>query len=294
MPFIPSIAALRAFEAAARHENFRKAAEELHITHGAVAQQIRGLEADLKTHLFQRLTRGVRLTPSGKEYAERVLEGLTILRDATDDVMGKAQNTPLILTATPSFANCWLLPRLARFSEHSTINLQVSASETVVNLLAGEADLAIRQSPPPYGRGIAHQNLLSGRNVIVGAPNWMRGKKIVEDLMDTDLLHDGHGGWPGYFQQHLGELPAGAGDGLRFNQAAMCIRLACDGKGVALVPEALVQNEISEGRLEVFEGPQPQDGAGFYLVWPEKHGRRRDVSRVCDWLVTETGYQARA
>ncbi len=284
---IPSLAALRAFEAAARHENFRLAAEELFVTHGAVAQQIRGLEADLKTALFKRLSRGVQLTEAGETYAKEIRSALRILRDATGAIAADSGKTSITLSVTPSFASCWLLPRLGRFSDGSGIELQVSASEDMADLLSGDADLAVRQSPPPFGKGADHKLLLTGANVIVGQPDLMQTMATVDDLAQANLLHDGHGGWPKYFARHLGEIPTFVEKGLRFNQAAMCIRLACDGDGLALVPEVLVRREIENGALKVFAGPAPDPGSGFYLVWPIKHSRRRDVSRVCDWLLRE-------
>ncbi|WP_162183574.1 LysR substrate-binding domain-containing protein [Halocynthiibacter namhaensis] len=287
MSHLPSLTALRAFEAAARYENFREAAEELNVTHGAVAQQIRGLEADLKTPLFQRLTRGVKLTPEGRAYAADIRQGLHTLKDATNKVLGKAEKTALVLSVTPSFASCWLLPRLPGFSDLSKVDLQVSASEATSDVVGGEADLAIRQSPPPYAKGITHKLLFPGDNVIVGLPNLIRGIVTVEDLCDSNLLHDGHAGWAGYFARNLGVVPDKVENGLRFNQAAMCIRMACGGEGIALVPKILVQKELADGTLVEFSGPAPDAGSGFYLVWSEKHGCRRDVSRVCDWLLQQ-------
>ncbi|WP_198645451.1 LysR substrate-binding domain-containing protein [Thalassobius sp. I31.1] len=287
MAFLPSLSALRAFEAAARHENFRKTAEELHLTQGAVAQQIRGLEADLKTDLFKRLPRGVALTAAGEIYAGKIRAGLQALQEATDDLM-PGENVPeLILSTTPSFASCWLLPRLAGFPEKGRIDLQVRASENVADLLTGEADLAIRQVPPPYTKGLKSRMLCAGQNVIVGRPDLMSGMRQPSDLISAGLLHDGHAGWSGYFRENAAELSGDIEKGMRFNQAAMCIRLACSGDGVALVPEVLVEQEIKEGALAVFSGPAPEKGSDFYLVWSEKHGRRRDVSRVCDWLLRE-------
>lgn len=287
MAYLPSLSALRAFEAAARHENFRIAAEELHLTQGAVAQQIRGLEADLKVDLFKRLPRGVALTEAGQTYAVKVRAGLQMLQEATDDLIPGQRNSELILSTTPSFASCWLLPRLSGFPGKDRIALQVRASEAIVDLLTGEADLAIRHAPPPYAKGLKYRLLSEGKNVIVGRPDLIAGMQHLKDLISAGLLHDGHAGWSGYFRQYAADLSGDVEKGMRFNQAAMCIRLACNGDGVALVPEVLVEQEIRDGALAVFNGPAPEKGSDFYLVWSEKHGRRRDVSRVCDWLLRE-------
>ena len=143
---LPNLNSLRMFDAAARHLNFRLAADELHLSQGAVAQQVRRLEADLGHKLFQRHARGLSLTDTGRSYHQPVRQALALIEDATNTLAPAEQR--VTLSVPPSFASKWLVPRLPEFeAAHPGIELRVLAEEALSNFKRDGIDLAIRLAP---------------------------------------------------------------------------------------------------------------------------------------------------
>ena len=146
---LPNLNTLRMFDAAARHLTFADAAAELHLTQGAVAQQVRKLEADLGLALFRRHARGLSLTDAGRSYSSPVRQALALIEEATATL--RPATTKITLSVTPSLAAKWLVPRLSRFArEHPQIALNIRADETLADLRSDGVDLAIRQTAPPF------------------------------------------------------------------------------------------------------------------------------------------------
>lgn len=153
----PKLNALRMFDAAARHGSFRTAAEELHLTQGAVAQQVRGLEADLGVALFERKARGLSPTAEGARYHDAVRRALGIIDRATQAL--RPADTAVRLSVPPSFASKWLVPRLAGFAAaHPDILLDTTASETLTDFRRDGIDLAVRQGLPKHQMGSSPGN----------------------------------------------------------------------------------------------------------------------------------------
>ncbi len=147
---LPSLNALRAFEAASRHLNFRIAAEELGVTQGAVAQQVRGLEAELDMKLFERHPRALTLTENGRRYAGSVRRAFDLLTEATQAL--RPEPLRLTVSVTPTFASKWLIPRLPAFLEaHPDIDLRILATDRLSHFQADAVDLAVRYGRPPFG-----------------------------------------------------------------------------------------------------------------------------------------------
>jgi LysR family transcriptional regulator, glycine cleavage system transcriptional activator len=145
----PNLNALRMFDAAARHLNFRLAAEELNLTQGAVAQQVRRLEADLGFKFFHRKARGLALTDTGRSYHTSIRRAISIIEDATQKLQPESHQ--IRLSIMPSLASKWLVPRLTSFTEqHSEINLEIVASEELANFKSDGINLAIRLGHPPF------------------------------------------------------------------------------------------------------------------------------------------------
>src|ERR1700687_2747108 len=142
---LPPMQALRAFEAAARMRSLTRAAESLHLTHGAISHQIKSLEADFGVRLVERAGRGIRLTDEGERFATRVRAVLSDLGDAVREVAERANPRQLRVSVIPSFAARWLLPRIGRFfAAHPDIDLDVSSNMTNVDFQGGAADVATR------------------------------------------------------------------------------------------------------------------------------------------------------
>ena len=198
---LPPLNALRAFEASARHLNFRLAADELGVTQGAVAQQVRNLEDVVDVQLFRRLPRGVALTGEGLEYFSAVQRALLIIADATEAL--DQRSTFLTLSSTPSFAAKWLIPRLSDFGRlHPDIEVRVIADEKLCNFKSDGVDIAIRLGKPPFAAGLTGELLFPLDMFAVASPSLLSAGPPIRspsDLAKHVLLHDAHDLWPEFF-----------------------------------------------------------------------------------------------
>lgn len=278
----PALNALRSFDAAARHLNFRLAAEEMNLTQGAVAQQVRKLEHDLDTDLFRRLPRGVALTPEGKDYHTEVSRALAIIDRATEALLPQRRVT---LSVPPSLAAKWLLPRLPSLNRlHPGLELKLTASEAVSKIPGGEADLAIRQGPEPGSRDVSVDCLALLELVAVTAA--AQAVQELQDFAGLPLIEDGHRHWHRLFRTQGLEAPEKT---LDFNQTALAMDAAANGQGIALAPRLLVQDDLSNGRLtELWTAPKEPD-QGFYLICPLPPALREETRAVADWLLSLSG-----
>jgi LysR family transcriptional regulator, glycine cleavage system transcriptional activator len=182
---LPALNALRAFEASARHLNFRLAAEELGVTQGAVAQQVRGLEADLSVRLFDRLPRSLGLTDRGRGYASHLRRAFELMREATAAL--RPETSKVTISVTPSFASKWLISRLPEFTEaHPDIELRILATESLSNFHSDGVDIAVRQARPPFGPGIVADLLFEQEVVAVCSPSLLGRPR---QLAPGDLDH---------------------------------------------------------------------------------------------------------
>jgi DNA-binding transcriptional LysR family regulator len=288
----PPLNALRAFEAAARHLNFRLAADELRVTQGAVAQQVRHLEDVVEVQLFRRLPRGLALTREGLEYFSSVQRALQIISDATD-ALGQ-RPTVLAVSTTPSFASKWLIPRLSDFSRlHPDIEVRVIADERLATFRADGVDIAIRLSKPPFPPGLVAQLLFPLDIFAVASPTLLDGGSPIRkpaDLSRHVLLHDAHDLWPEFIEKLGGKGRADPTKGPRFSQSLLAIDAAVAGQGIALTSEPLVERDIAEGRLRrVFDFSFPMS-LGFYLVFPQANAHSEALDAMRRWLFAQYGH----
>ena len=220
MSRLPPLKALRAFEAAGRHLNFRLAAEEIGVTHGAVAQQVRGLEAALNVKLFDRLPRGLALTEEGRKYLAPVQRAFQLIADATDDL--RPQKAVLTVSVTPSFASKWLVPRLGQFTDSNPdVDVQVVASQGLANFQSDGVDIAIRQGRPPFGPGLTAELLYPFEFYAVCSPILQGGNHPIrkpEDIVHHVLLHDAHGLWPVFLEKACSGRPMAISRTVKFSQ----------------------------------------------------------------------------
>ncbi|MEM6972644.1 MAG: transcriptional regulator GcvA [Pseudomonadota bacterium] len=291
---LPPLTALRAFEAAARHLSFAKAAEELHVTPAALSYQIRVLEEHLATSLFNRLNRAVTLTEAGKALAPRAANAFATLAEGVRAVE-RLSDSSLTVTAGPAFTAKWLAPRFFRFaSAHPDIELRFVASLRLMDFDRDGIDAAIRFGIIGDSPSVYSEVLIDEFVVPVVSPEIAETIKTPEDLARAPLFHDDSVahlmpdlGWPAWFRiAGLGERPEAA-RGPRFSNADHAIDGAAEGGGVALARGSLAERDIAQGRLVV---PIPIGitiPGRFRFVC--KSGAERDprIATFLDWLREE-------
>ncbi|MEK6425303.1 MAG: LysR substrate-binding domain-containing protein [Burkholderia gladioli] len=268
---IPSNTALLAFEAAARHGSFARAAEELALTEGAISRQIARLEAFLGVALFERVGNRVRLAPNGTRYAVQVRESLDRLERDSLYLMGQpVEGASIDIAAIPTFATRWLIPRLKRFQElHPNITVHI-AERMAPFLLAGSGfDAAIHFEHPAWA-GMHVHHLLEEWLVPVCSPALLERAGADASLDALPRLHrrQNPDAWQLYAQE-AGIALTNSAVGARYDLHAMLIEAALAGLGVALVPQLYIEAELAQGRL-VAPWPVSQRSAKrFSLVLPE-------------------------
>lgn len=267
---IPSLTALRAFEAAARTNSLSAAARELNVTHAAVAQHVRRLE----THFGQTLmTReGQRMVPSeaGAALSSSLAEGFGTIATAVRDLLDADAIRPLRLAVTPSFAEAWLMPRIGAFwSAHPGIELEIMPSPQLVDLGRDQVDVAIRYGRGPW-RGVTAEPLVSARHRVVAAPGKVKGPvATLSDLRNEHWLME-----RGEREMTLWAESQGLDfAGLRVTQMdtlTLATRAVRSGYGVTIVPEALIGDDLDQGRLEVLYQEDQSPLAYHLLTRPDR------------------------
>jgi len=282
---LPNLNGVRAFECAARHLNFRLASEELNLTQGAVAQQVRKLETSLGQKLFVRRPRGLELTEKGAAYFSEIHAALSRIDQATARLAPESRS--VVLSVPPSFASLWLMPRLIEFeARYPDIDLQVIASESLSDFDTDGVDLVVRQASPPFAPNLKSVQLAPLNLVAVASPAYLQTAPPTTDLEDFRahrLLENSHRHW----RQWLGsdEEAGKAARVSRFNQTALAIAAARAGRGVAIAPEALIEPDIEAGELKVVWRDQAESATGFYAVAPLTPARPvRDRDHLAEWL----------
>lgn len=285
---LPNLKALKMFDAAARHSNFRLAAEELNLTQGAVAQQVRRLEGDLGVRLFHRKARGLLLTEDGRRYHTPVRRALALIENATQQL--RREGKRIVLSVPPSFAAKWLVPRMKDLSTALPgLDIQIVASETLADFTSDGVDLAVRQGGFPSGPGLAVRRLCPIHLCAVASPGYAERIdpiRRIEDFCNYTLIQDSHFHWDKLFQT------SGIEPGQRFvqlNQTALAMDAASNGQGIALVPRLFLQGERRRHSLLEIWSDASRNESGFYIVW--LRDAKPSVAReaVIDWLLSQCG-----
>jgi LysR family glycine cleavage system transcriptional activator len=304
---LPSLFALRALEAAARHGSYSAAARELGVTQGAVSQQIRRLETRFGTRVFTR--RGNRMvpTPVAGRLAEEVREALSRLSTAFDIVERGARQQSLVLSIENRFGSRWLGPKLPQLlADEAGFELEIRVEERVANFVTDGVDAAVR-----FGRGdwpgLESQRLTTDRLWVVCSPEFAASHAIAEprDLLGLPLIHNSENLWPLLFDRHA--LPSPAAQGLVANDTLVTLDAVARGVGAALVRSSMVEEDLRLGRLvrpipdsiplplnfiragELVrfvrsEEPAPPE-LGYFLAWPLESRKRMRIEKLRDWLV---------
>ena len=284
---LPPLNALKAFEAAARHLSFTKAAEELFVTQAAISHQIKTLEEFLGLKLFLRRNRSLLLTEEGQGYYQDIRSIFSAVCEATERLIARSAKGTLTVTMQPSFAIQWLVPRLMLFSQlHPEIDVRIKAVDQDDGTLVDDVDIAIY-----YGDGhwpeLQLYKLHSEYRIPVCAPSLLQGKtlQVPEDLAGFTLLHDGSRRDWGRWLHDTGVSIPNAGQGPIFSHSAMVLQAAVLGQGVALGHSLLARPEIRAGRLIC---PLPQtlvSHNAYYLVMAPGHDTLGKVAAFRDWIV---------
>lgn len=284
--FLP-LSALRAFEAAARLGSFKAAAEELAVTPTAVSHQIRGLEQQVGAALFTRQVRRVALTDAGTRLYPVLRDGFDAFQAALERLTEARQRPQVVISATNAFTAKWLLPRMGAFRRDlAGIDLQVQASDEIVDLRSTAVDIAIRYGRGPYP-GLTVEPLFTDRFAPVANPRL--GVRTIEDLARWPLIyfewrrqHPHNPTWGRWFAQAGRSEAAPAGE-LRFSDEGHAIQAAVAGEGIALVSQALVSQELAAGQLHQPFGPSI-DGHTYHVAVSAERALSHGARAVLEWL----------
>lgn len=289
---LPPLTALRAFDAAARHMSFAKAAEELHVTPAALSFQIKSLEEHLGTKVFRRLNRAVELTEAGRAMAQGLADGFQTIAAAWRAAERTMDDKTLTVTAGPAFTAKWLAPRLYDFAQaHPDIELRFSASLKLVDLSRDAVDVAIRFGP---GKDVGAYvvPLVEEWVCPVMTPEMATRFPTPESLRDATLIFDDSiaflrpsSDWATWFRMMgISYIPK---MGPRFSQADHAVDAALAGVGVVLGRRSLVVKDLTDGRL-VAPYPNALDtGVRFRFLCNEGAETRPQIAAFRDWILAE-------
>jgi LysR family transcriptional regulator, glycine cleavage system transcriptional activator len=292
---LPPLSAVRAFEAAARHGGFQSAGEELHVSAGAVAHQVKQLESWLGITLFQRLARGVVLTPSGHQYAQALRPLLNGLAEVSEAVRRRGDERVVTVTSVPSLVSRWLMPRLGRLREqHPDIDMRVLASLHPVDFLREGVDVAIRLGTGPYP-GLKTDLLMEEWFSAVCSPAFKAAAPDLHEpanLSRYPLLHDEAESripdeitWARWLQA-FGIAYTGAARP-SFSHTYLTLEAAANGQGIALAAEPFIAEDLRCGRLVRLFPQRVRGPYRFHLVRPPDAEARPAVKAFCDWIKAE-------
>lgn len=293
---LPSLSALRTFEAAERHESFTKAAVELCLTQSAVSRQIRMMEEELGVELFQRVNQRLIVTEAGRIYASDVRRILGELQDSTVRLLSHQEQGGLLHLATPTvFGVKWLIPRLHSFYEkHPDILLSVSTRSQPADLDSEQLDVAIHWGNNDWPNVEAHP--LVGRTwVPVCSPSYLESVGEISspaDLERATLLQHSRrpARWNEWFTAHQVEA-ANPWAGPRFEHFSLILQAALASLGVGLIPRMFIEDEVKGGRLVILfdDGFEVEDI--YHVVYSEKKSNDPRIKKFRDWILSESRMQ---
>ncbi|WP_442111270.1 LysR substrate-binding domain-containing protein [Pseudomonas sp. NUPR-001] len=287
---IPSTAALVCFEAAARHESFTKASQELSLTQGAVCRQIAGLEEFLNVELFRRSRRGVKLTEAGLSYSRQVATQLDAVERDTLSVMRQQGANVIELAVVPTFGTQWLLPRLKDFQQrHPDVTVNLTNRTRPFLFADTPFDAAIYFGDADWSGTQSHR--LMGENPVpVCSPNLLGGagqldaKQIAQlPLLQQTTRPYAWRQWFNSLDMHVTRDMTGP----RYELFSMLAQAAMHEMGIALIPPFLIQRELAEGRLAVANRHGLSSIKAYYLMIPERKVESASLRAFRDWLIEQ-------
>ena len=292
---LPPLNALRSFEAAARHQSFTRAADELCVTQGAVSHQVKALEAELGLKLFNRERQGLALTDAGHDYLAVVRDAFDRIALGTDRLLQRLHSGVITVSMSPDFAAKWLVGRLGRFAEaYPDIELKVSATIHHCDFAREDVDLAIRHGAGNWA-GLDAVNLCSEELFPVCGPTLLGSQRRIhcpEDVLQFPLLHlNDRRDWSRWL-----EAAGASGEGLLhgpiLNHASMLIDAAINGQGITLARTALVAADLINGRLvRPFQTTLPLKNT-YWIVCPKATSALPKIAAFRGWLLAEAAADA--
>ncbi len=285
---LPPLNALKAFEAAARHLSFTKAADELFVTQAAVSHQIKALEEYLSMKLFLRRNRTLLLTEEGQSYFLELKDIFKHLQEATERLVARGSKGAITVAMPPSFASIWLVPRINSFSAiHPDIDVRIKAVDFDEGFLEDDIDVAIY-----YGKGRwsgvqadkLHREFLTP----LCSPSLFNGPKPLNDLTDLKhhvLLHDEtRAAWKNWLKQ-IGVPGVNVNQGPVFSHSMLVLQAAALGQGIALGNTVLARPEIEAGRLIMPFEEKLESREAFYVVCDESQAELGKIAAFRDWIL---------
>jgi LysR family glycine cleavage system transcriptional activator len=294
---LPPLQSLRAFDAAARHLSFTKAAEELFVTQGAISQQVRQLEEFLGFKLFHRLPRQIYLTEEGAQLAHATTAGFSRISDEIKRLMRVEETGVVTVSVLQSFAVKWLVPRLGHFREaYPDIDVRIHADDRLVDLHTESIDLAVRFGSGKYPN-LHCELLMHDEWFPVCSPAYLAnnpGLQTPQDIAGYQLLHDATvemdhpyaANWA-FWLDAVGVTGVDVSRGLRFNSGDMVIQAALIGQGLGIARTSLAAFDLKAGNLVRPFAQSVASSGAYYLVYPEEHLKRPRVLAFVSWLKEE-------
>ncbi|CAM3125358.1 Transcriptional regulator GcvA [Sphingomonas antarctica] len=285
---LPPLAAVRAFEAAARHQNFTNAAAELNMTQAAVSYQVKLLEERVGTTLFRRERGRVLLTDAGRAVAEDVTRAFDLI-DGGFGRLRRDLGATLTISTTLTFANTWLAWHIGSFQlANPELAVRLDADHLLVDFASSNADLAIRSGHGDWP-GLHADLLLGVEFTPMCSPAFLArhgGKLTPSDLLDLPLIGADDPWWP-YWLGEAGVAvdPCEMRAGIRLDSQASEGHAAMAGQGVAMLTPFFWKTDLAEGRLVQLFGQVSTRGFGYWLVVPETRRHLPKVRRFRDWLL---------
>ena len=285
---LPPLNALKAFEAAARHLSFTRAADELFVTQAAVSHQIKALEEFLSLKLFIRRNRTLLLTEEGQAYFLELKDIFKNLQDATERLLARGSKGAITVATPPSFASQWLVPRISKFSlTYPDIDVRLKAVDFDEGFLADDIDVAIY-----YGRGrwsgIQAEKLHTEFLTPLCSPSLFQGSKPLNSLADLKhhvLLHDSSRAIWKMWLKHFNVFGVNVNQGPVFSHSMMVMQAAALGQGIALGNSVLAKPELDAGRLIMPFEEKLESRDAYYLVCHEGQAEMGKISAFRDWVM---------
>ncbi|KAF1041668.1 MAG: Glycine cleavage system transcriptional activator [Herbaspirillum frisingense] len=279
---LPSLNALRAFEASARHCSFTLAAQELHVTQGAVSHQIKALEEELGLPLFERLPNQLRLTRAGQDYLVAIRDAFDRIERATGHLRTPAGRQRLAISCSPNFSSKWLVPRLGEFTaQHPHLELRLEQSERHANFVRDDIDVAIRYGVGPWPE-LECLRLGDECLVPVCSPS-LPAMRSAHELAAATLLHvHDQRGWSDWFLAQGLAAPDKAS--ILFNHESASIDAALAGQGVALARSSLVALALRQRTLIAPFAPGPALAEAYWMICPRNGKDEEKLALFADWL----------
>ena len=290
---LPPLNALKAFEAAARHESFTRAADELHVTQGAVSHQVKALETELGIKLFNRERQRLIITEAGREYLAVVRDALDRIAMGTERLVKRQGSGVLTVSTSPDFAAKWLVHRLGPFAEAQPgIDLRVSATLHHVDFAREDVDIAVRHGDGHWP-GLQVTRMCSEHLFAICSPKVAADLARPRDVLKYPLLHmDGGKAWSSWLEA-AGIKDVDAIQGPTLNGASMLIDAAIDGHGIALARTTLAAWDLINKRLvRPFEVKLPLSKS-YWIVCPKAAANSPKLVALREWLLAEASEDLR-